>query len=123
MPEQNAIAFYQAVSVGTPVILFGSIWNRQTKSTTDGNQRVTFAQIASMVGASMANESGENRTAQEFARTIHDEVQIARDTALKAHQLFVHSDHRAASEFMHHADQLNHVLAGLNRMSEKPTDR
>ena len=68
----------------------------------------------------MANESDENRTPQEFARTIHDEVQIARDTALKAHQLFVHSDHPAASGFMHHVDQLNHVLAGLNRMSEKP---
>jgi hypothetical protein len=24
---------------------------------------------------------------------------------------------------LHHADQLNHVLAGLNRMSEKPLDR
>jgi hypothetical protein len=71
----------------------------------------------------MANESGENRTAQEFARAIHDEVQVARDTALKAHQLFVHSDHTAASGFMHQADQLNHVLAGLNRMIEKPTDR
>jgi hypothetical protein len=70
----------------------------------------------------MANESGENRTPQEFARAIHDEVQIARDTALKAHQLFVHSDHTAASGFMHHADQLNHVLAGLNRMSERPPD-
>ena len=30
MPEQNAIAFYRAVSVGTPVIVFGSISrNRQ----------------------------------------------------------------------------------------------
>jgi hypothetical protein len=71
----------------------------------------------------MANETGENTTPQEFARTIHDEVQIARDTALKAHQFFVHSDHRAASEFMHQADQLNHVLASLNRMSEKPAER
>jgi hypothetical protein len=71
----------------------------------------------------MANESGENPTPQELARTIHDEVQIARDTALKAHQLLLHSDHLAASEFMHHADQLNHVLAGLNRMSERFTDR
>jgi hypothetical protein len=70
----------------------------------------------------MENESGENPTSQEFARTIHDEIQLARDTALKAHQLFVHSDHTAASEFMHLADQLNHLLAGLNRMSEKPTD-
>jgi hypothetical protein len=50
------------------------------------------------------------------------EVQMARDTALKAHQLFVHSDHAAATVFMHHVDQLNHLLAGLNRMSEKPTD-
>jgi hypothetical protein len=71
----------------------------------------------------MDNEPGENGTPEEFARTIHDEVQIARDTALKAHQLFVHSDHAAATGFMHHADQLNHVLAGLNRMSEKSTDR
>jgi hypothetical protein len=70
----------------------------------------------------MANESGENRTPQEFARTIHDEVEIARDTALKAHQLFVHSDHTAASGFMHQVDQLNHVLAGLNRMSESPAE-
>ena len=68
----------------------------------------------------MADESGEEKTTpQELARTIHAEVQIARDTALKAHLLFVHSDHAAASEFMHHADQLNHLLAGLNRMSEK----
>jgi hypothetical protein len=70
----------------------------------------------------MANESGETKTPQEFARTIHDEVQIARNTALKAHQLFFHADHPAASEFMHHVDQLNHVLAGLNRMSEKSPD-
>lgn len=69
----------------------------------------------------MDNESGENRTPQEFARTIHDEIQLIRDTALKAHQLFAHSDHSAASEFMHLADQLNHILAGLNRMTEKPT--
>ena len=68
----------------------------------------------------MDNESGENRTPQEFARTIHDEIQLARDTALKVHQLFSHSDHAAASEFMHLADQLNHILAGVNRMTEKP---
>jgi hypothetical protein len=68
----------------------------------------------------MDNESAENRTPQEFARTIHDEIQLTRDTALKAHQLFAHSDHAAASEFMHLADQLNHILAGLNRMTEKP---
>jgi hypothetical protein len=66
----------------------------------------------------MATESDENKTPQEFARTIHNEVQIARDTALKAHQLFVHSDHTAATAFMHHVDQLNHVLAGLNRIGE-----
>jgi hypothetical protein len=71
----------------------------------------------------MDNESGENRTPQEFARIIHDEIQITRDTALKAHQLLMHSDHTAASEFMHLADQLNHILAVLNRMSEKPADR
>jgi hypothetical protein len=68
----------------------------------------------------MDNESGENRTPQEFARTIHDEIQLTRDTALKAHQLFVHSDHPAASDFMHLADKLNHILAGLNRMAEQP---
>jgi hypothetical protein len=68
----------------------------------------------------MDNESGENRTPQEFARTIHDEIQLTRDTALKAHQLFVHSDHAAASGFMHLADQLNHILASVNRMTEKP---
>ncbi len=68
----------------------------------------------------MGIESGENRTPQEFARTIHDEVQLTRDTALKAHQLFAHTDHAAATEFMHLADQLNHILAGLNRMAEKP---
>jgi hypothetical protein len=65
-------------------------------------------------------ELGENRTPQEVARTIHDEIQLTRDTALKAHQLFAHSDHAAASEFMHLVDQLNHVLAGLNRMTERP---
>ena len=70
----------------------------------------------------MANEPGENGTPQEYARTIHEEVQVARNTALKAHQLFVHSDHAAATGFMHHVDQLNHVLAALNRMSEEPTD-
>jgi hypothetical protein len=70
----------------------------------------------------MANETGENRTPQEFARTIHDAILIARDTALKAHQLFVHTDHTAASGFMHQVDQLNHVLAGLNRMTERPND-
>jgi hypothetical protein len=63
-------------------------------------------------------ESDENKTPQEFAQTIHNEVEIARDTALKAHQLFVHSDHTAASAFMHHVDQLNHILASLNRMGE-----
>jgi hypothetical protein len=67
----------------------------------------------------MDNESGDNRTPQEFARTMHEEIQLTRDTALKAHQLFVHSDHAAASGFMHLADQLNHILAGLNRMTEK----
>jgi hypothetical protein len=89
------------------------------------SQRFTRRCTRSLVcfGSSMDNEPGENGTPQEFARTIHDEVQIARDTALKAHQLFVHSDHAAATGFMHHADQLNHVLAGLNRMSEKSTDR
>ena len=41
MPEQNAIAFYQAVSVGTPVIVFGSISrNRQYQvNNRDDNQR------------------------------------------------------------------------------------
>src|ERR1700733_10716500 len=41
MPEQNAIAFYQAVSVGTPVIVFGSISrNRQYQVyNRDDNQR------------------------------------------------------------------------------------
>jgi len=68
----------------------------------------------------MDNESRENRTPQEFAQTVHDEIQLARDTLLKAHQLFVHSDHAAASGFMHLADQLNHILASLNRMTEKP---
>jgi hypothetical protein len=68
----------------------------------------------------MENNSDENRTPQEFARTIHDEIQLTRDTALKAHLLFVHSDHAAASEFMRLSDQLNHILAGLNRMTENP---
>ena len=71
----------------------------------------------------MANESGEDETPREFAQRIHDEVQLARDTALKAHQLFVHSDHPAASEFMHQADQLNHILAGLNKMIETLKNR
>jgi hypothetical protein len=41
MPEQNAIAFYRAVSVGTPVIVFGSISrNRQYQvNNRDDNQR------------------------------------------------------------------------------------
>jgi hypothetical protein len=41
MPEQNAIAFYRAVSVGTPVIVFGSISrNRQYQvNNRDENQR------------------------------------------------------------------------------------
>jgi hypothetical protein len=72
------------------------------------------------LGIIMGNESDENRTPQEFARTIHDEIQLTRDTALKAHQLLAHSDHSAATEFMHLADQLNQILAGLNRMAEKP---
>ena len=80
---------------------------------------VTCVDRTGILGLIMANESGENRTSQEFAQTIHVEVQTARDTALKAHQLFVHSDHKAASEFMHTADQLNQILAGLNRMSER----
>jgi L,D-transpeptidase catalytic domain len=41
MPEQNAIAFYKAVSIGTPVIVFGSISrNRQYQvNNRDDNQR------------------------------------------------------------------------------------
>jgi hypothetical protein len=41
MPEQNAIAFFQAVSVGTPVTVFGSIpRNRQYQvNNRDDNQR------------------------------------------------------------------------------------
>jgi hypothetical protein len=41
MPEQNAIAFYRAVSIGTPVIVFGSISrNRQYQvNNRDDNQR------------------------------------------------------------------------------------
>jgi hypothetical protein len=41
MPEQNAIAFYRVVTVGTPVIVFGSIsGNRQYQaSNRDGDQR------------------------------------------------------------------------------------
>jgi hypothetical protein len=41
MPEQNAIAFFKAVSVGTPVIVFGSIpRSRQYQvDTRDNNQR------------------------------------------------------------------------------------
>jgi lipoprotein-anchoring transpeptidase ErfK/SrfK len=41
MPEQNAIAFYSAISVGTPVIVFGSISrNRQYQvNNRDDNQR------------------------------------------------------------------------------------
>ena len=67
----------------------------------------------------MPQESDEKKTPQEFAQLIYREVTIARDTALQAHQLFTHSDHTAAVEFLHHCDQLNRVLAGLNRMSEK----
>jgi hypothetical protein len=69
----------------------------------------------------MAHESVENMTPHEIAQAMHQEVEIARDTALKAHLLFQHSDHAAASEFMHHVDHLNQVLAGLNRMSQKTT--
>jgi hypothetical protein len=41
MPEQNAIAFFQAVSVGTPVTVFGSIpRNRQYQANNrDDHQR------------------------------------------------------------------------------------
>jgi hypothetical protein len=67
----------------------------------------------------MAEESDENKSPREIAQAIHDEVQVARDSALKAHLRFQHSDHTIATEFNHVADHLNHVLAGLNRMIEE----
>jgi hypothetical protein len=67
----------------------------------------------------MALESEENMSPHQIARAMHDEVQIARDSALKAHFLFQHSDHSVATEFMHQADHLNEVLAALNRMIAK----
>jgi hypothetical protein len=67
----------------------------------------------------MANELVEDMTPHEVAQAMHQEVEIARDTALKAHLLFQHSDHATASEFMRHVDHLNQVLADLNKMSLK----
>jgi hypothetical protein len=61
-------------------------------------------------------QSEENMSPREIAQAMHDEVQIARDSALKAHLLFQRSDHAVATEFMHHADHLSMILAGLNRM-------
>ena len=67
----------------------------------------------------MAEDSDENKSPHEIAGAIHDEVQVARDSALKAHLRFLHSNHTVATEFSHVADHLNHVLAGLNRMIEE----
>jgi hypothetical protein len=67
----------------------------------------------------MAQESEENMSPQQIAQAMHDEVQIARDSALKAHLFFQHSDHAVATEFIHQADHLNEVLAALNRMIAK----
>jgi hypothetical protein len=67
----------------------------------------------------MAEVSDENKSPHEIAQAIHNEVQVARDSALKAHLRFQHSDHTVATEFNHVADRLNHALAGLNRMIEE----
>ena len=67
----------------------------------------------------MPLESEVNMSPQEIAQAMHDEVQVARDSALKAHLLFQHSDHAVATEFMRQADHLNEVLAALNRMIAK----
>ena len=67
----------------------------------------------------MAPESEVNMSPHEIAQAMHDEVQIARDSALKAHFLFQHSDHAVSTEFMNQADHLNEVLAALNRMIAK----
>jgi hypothetical protein len=64
----------------------------------------------------MALESEVNMSPQEIAQAMHEEVQVARDSALKAHLLFQHSDHAVSTEFRHQADHLNEVLAALNRM-------
>jgi len=71
----------------------------------------------------MPEDSDENKSPHEIARAIHDEVQVARDSALKAHLRFQHSNHTVATEFNHVADHLNHVLANLNRMiAERPEE-
>ncbi len=70
----------------------------------------------------MAEDFEEKKSPHEIARAIHDEVQIARDSALKAHLRFEHSAHRIATEFMHLANHLNQVLADLNRMIEETED-
>jgi hypothetical protein len=67
----------------------------------------------------MPLESEVNMSPQEIAQAMHDEVQVARDSALKAHLLFQHSDHAVSAEFMNQADHLNEVLAALNRMIAK----
>jgi hypothetical protein len=64
----------------------------------------------------MPLESEVNMSPEEIAQAMHDEVQVARDSALKAHLLFQHSDHAVSTEFMNQADHLNEVLAALNRM-------
>jgi hypothetical protein len=70
----------------------------------------------------MAEDFEEKKSPHEIAQAIHDEVQIARDSALKAHLRFEHADHRIATEFMHLANHLNQVLADLNRMVEETQD-
>jgi haloalkane dehalogenase len=75
--------------------------------------------VSSSPNTFMAEDFKENKSPHEIAQAMHDEVQIARDSALKAHLRFEHSDHRVATEFMHLANHLNQVLADLNRMVEE----
>jgi hypothetical protein len=67
----------------------------------------------------MTEDSDKNKSPHEIAQEIHNEVQLARDSALKAHLRFQHSNHTVAAEFNHVAEHLNHLLAGLNRMIEE----
>jgi hypothetical protein len=66
----------------------------------------------------MDDEREQDKTEQEYAQEIYAAVTKGRDIALQAHLVFV-TEHTTSTEFMHHADQLNHVLAELDKMIDK----
>lgn len=71
--------------------------------------------------AHMDEEREQGKTEQEYAEEIYAAVTKGRDIALQAHLVFV-TEHTTSTEFMHHADKLNDVLAELNRMIDKPQE-